>query len=67
MGFWENMNKRAKKLSLWDIKLAGLAGVAIGFVIAKLFPRLMDLSVWWFVALYLIFIVKPFYVVWIKK
>ena len=67
MGFWENMNKRVKKLSLWDIKLTGLAGVAIGLVIAKLFPQLMDLSVWWFIALYLISIVKPFYVVWIKK
>lgn len=67
MGFWENMNKRAKKLDIWDIKLAGLAGVAIGLVIAKLFPSLMDLSVWWFVALYIIFIAKPFYVAWIRK
>jgi len=67
MGFWESMNKRVKKLSLWDIKLAGLAGVAIGLVIAKLFPRLMDLSVVWFVVLYLIFVAKPFYVIWIKK
>lgn len=67
MGFWEDMDKRAKKLSIWDVKIAGLAGAAIGLVIAKLFPRLMDLSIWWFIVIYLIFISRLLYVMWIKK
>ena len=67
MGFWENMEKRVKKLGIWYVKLAGLAGMAIGLIIAKIFPQLMNLDIWWFIVLYVIFIAKPFYVIWIKK
>lgn len=67
MGYWENMNKRAKKLSVVDIKLAQWAAMFFGLTIVKIFPGIMDINVWWFVLLCALCALKPGYVFWIKK
>ncbi|MFH1616123.1 MAG: hypothetical protein ABIG61_13685 [Planctomycetota bacterium] len=67
MGLWENMNQRIKKFTIVDEKLAQAAAMSLAFIIAKLMPRIMDLSIWWFVALLIICAIKPLYVFYIRK
>jgi hypothetical protein len=67
MGLLEDMNQRAKKLGIIDLKLAQGAAMFFALVIAKLIPEIMDLSIWWFVALLVVCAIRPFYVFWIMK
>jgi len=55
------MNKRAKRLSIIDWKLAQASAMCIALVLAKLVPNLLDLSIWWFVIIGLICYIKPLY------
>jgi len=36
-------------------------------IIAKLIPDIMNISIWWFVALLVLCAAKPFYVFWFKE
>jgi len=67
MGFLENMNKRAKKFSILDLKLAQGAAMFVILIVAKLIPQIMDINILWFVVLLVICAIKPFYVFLIKK
>ena len=67
MGILENMNNRMKKFGILDVKLAGGAAMFIALIVAKLIPQIMDINIWWFVAILVICVIKPFYVFWIKK
>lgn len=67
MGILENMNGRVKKFSYLDVKLAQGAAIFMVLIVAKLIPQIMDINVWWFVALLVICEIKPFYVFFIKK
>jgi len=64
MGILEDMNERAKKLGIIDIKLAQMAAAFSALVIVKLIPQIMDLSIWWFAGLLVICAIKPFYAFW---
>ena len=67
MGIWENMNLRIKKFGIIDEKLAQLAAIFFALIIVKLLPQIMDVNIWWFVALLIITAIKPLYVFYIKK
>ncbi len=67
MGLLEDMDKRVKKFSLIDVKLAQGAAMFFVLIIAKLIPDIMDISIWWFTALLIICAAKPFYVFWFKE
>jgi len=67
MGILENMNKRVKKFSILDVKLAQGAAIFGVLIVAKLIPQIMDINIWWFVTLLVICVIKPFYVFFIKK
>jgi len=67
MTFWENMNARVKKFNILDIKLAQGIGIFVALILAKLIPGIMDINIWWFVALLVICAIRPFYVFFIKK
>ena len=67
MGLLEDMDKRVKKFSLIDVKLAQVAAMFSTLIIAKLIPDIMDLSIWWIAALLIICAIKPFYVFWFKE
>ena len=67
MGILENMNNRVKKFGILDLKLAGGTAMFMAFIVAKLIPQIMDINIWWFVALSVICVIKPFYVFFIKK
>ena len=67
MGILENMNERVKKFGILDVKLAQGIAIFVALIVAKLIPEIMDINIWWFVALLVICAIKPLYVFWIKK
>lgn len=66
MSWIDYWNRKVKGFTIFDVKLA--QGAAMGFMllIVKLFPQLMSLSVWWFVAFAAICALRPAYIVWAK-
>ncbi len=67
MGIMEYANERVKKFSIVDVKLAQGIGIFVALILAKLIPQIMNISIWWFVALLIICAAKPCYVFFIKK
>ena len=59
MGFIESMNERVKRLGILDMKLAQGAAMFFALIIVKLVPEILTISVWWFVALCVVFAVRP--------
>jgi hypothetical protein len=59
MIIWDYFDKRAKRLGILDTKLAQAAAICVAFVMVKLFPQIMELNVWWFIVLGVIFAIKP--------
>jgi len=59
-------NDRVKRLSIFDIKLVQGAAMAVMLILVKIFPDIMTLSVWWFVALMIAFAPRPMYLFFIK-
>ena len=47
MDYW---NRKVRKFTILDVKLAQGAAMAFVLIIVKLFPQIMSLSIWWFVA-----------------
>jgi len=54
-------------LTIFDIKLIQWAAIFAALIIVKIFPRIMDISIWWFVALFVMSLIRPMYVFIIKK
>ena len=59
-------NRKVEKFTIFDVKLAQGAAMAFVLIIAKLFPQIMTLSIWWFVALAIICALRPAYAMYIK-
>ena len=55
----DDMNKRAQRLDIWDIKLAQGAAMCVILIIVKLLPQILTMSIWWFVALLMLLAIKP--------
>ena len=66
MGLIDNLNQRAKRFSIFDVKLIQCIAMFFALIIAKLVPEVMTVSIWWFVGLLILFSAKPFYVFWLK-
>lgn len=62
----ESLNKRLKKHSYLDFQLVKMAHLFFTLIVVKLKPEIMKLNIGWFVLLLFLFIIKPFYVFWIK-
>ena len=67
MGIFEDFDRRVKKFDFIDVKLAQFAAVFFMLIIAKLIPDIMNIRIWWFVALLVLCAAKPFYVFWFKE
>ena len=63
VGYW---NRKVQRFTIFDVKLAQGAAMALMLIIVKLFPQIMTLSIWWFVAAAAICALRPVYVFWIK-
>jgi len=49
----------AKKFGWIDVKLLGIVGVMIGFILVKLFPGILNVSIWWWIIIAIILYIKP--------
>ena len=67
MGLFEELDRRVRKFSFVDVKLAQGAAMFGALIIAKIIPDIMDLSIWWFIILLVVCAIKPFYVFWFVK
>ena len=67
MGLLEDMDQRAKKCSFIDIQLALCSAAFFALFIAKLIPQIMNISIWWFIALSVLCTVKASCVFWFKQ
>jgi hypothetical protein len=66
MGLIDRLNQRARKLDIFDMKLAQGTAMFAALIIAKLLPEIMTISIWWFVGLFILCTMKPFHAFWIK-
>ncbi|MCK4527231.1 hypothetical protein KAW18_07645 [candidate division WOR-3 bacterium] len=67
MDFLENINERVKRFNIIDIKLVQCTTIFAMLIIVKFIPKIMDINIWWFVALLVLCAIKPLYVMYIKK
>ena len=67
MSFISFMNERVKRLNIIDVKLAQGAAIFVGLVIVKLLPQIMEISIWWFIILAVLFGLRPVYVFYLKN
>ncbi len=63
----EFFNNRVKRFTIFDIKLIQGIGMGVALIIAKLYPPVMDVSVWWFVLFLILCTVRPLYVMFVSK
>ncbi len=60
-------NRKVKKFTIFDVKLVQGATMAFALIIVKLFPQIMSLSIWWFVAFAVVCALRPAYAMWVKE
>lgn len=56
---WSYFDERARRLGILDTKLSQAATICFALIVVKLYPRILSASIWWFVALAVIFAIKP--------
>jgi len=66
MSWIDYWNQKVKQFTIWDLKLAQTWTAAWILILVKIFPQIMQLSVWWFV-LIAIFCAPRLFVVMFKK
>ncbi len=66
MGLFNKSKLPVVKIGWLDLKIISLCGVFIGLILAKVIPGLIDISIWWFVVLGVICLVRVWYVL-LKK
>ena len=67
MGLFKWANEKIKKLTFVDIKLVSFIGICVGLILAKLFPAILTINIWWFVAIGALFLLKVYYVIFFEK
>ena len=63
----EYFNSRVKMLNIFDLKLLQATVMFLAIIIVKLIPRILEIDIWWFVAVLVLCLIKPFYVFFFKK
>ena len=59
-------NRKVRTLNVVDLKLIQFGSMALILILAKLFPQITSPSIWWFAAVAIICLARPFYVFWIR-
>ena len=59
-------NERVKRLNIFDIKLAQGCAMLIAVIIVKLFPQILEIGLFWFVAAIIILGIRPVYAFFIR-
>ena len=66
-GWIDYWNDAVKKFTIWDVKLAQIWAAAWILVLVKIFPQIVQISVWWFVLIAAVCGPRLFFVVFSKK
>ena len=66
MSWIDYWNRKVRTLTVVDLKLIQVGSMALILIIVKLFPQIVSLSIWWFVALAIICGLRPLYVFWLR-
>jgi hypothetical protein len=59
MSLWEYFDSRARRFGIVDTKLALGSAMFLALIIVKLVPEILNMSVWWFVVLWIGFGIRP--------
>ena len=62
--FW---NRIVRKFTIYDVKLAQLWAAAWTMVFVKIFPQIVQISVWWFVLMAVLCAPRLFYVAFFRE
>ncbi len=57
---------KTKKLDWLDVGLIKWSCIAFGIILAMLIPALLEINIWWFVAIAVILAIRPLYRAYIK-
>lgn len=63
MGMIRFFNDRVKRFSIFDVKLVQAAAFFFALIIVKLVPDILNVTIWWFVALALVCAIRPMYLI----
>ena len=66
MGIFRKSKLPQVTISWLDLKISGLCGIFAGFILMMLIPQLLEVSIWWFVILGVLCLVRVYYVI-LKK
>jgi hypothetical protein len=66
MGIFEWANKRIKNFKWYDMSLTKLSVVAVTLMIVRLWSPLASLDWYWYAILFVLFAIKPIYVLFKK-
>jgi asparagine N-glycosylation enzyme membrane subunit Stt3 len=66
MGLFRRSGLPEVKIGWLDLKLVSLCGVFVGLILALLIPALLEISLWWYVVLGALCLVRVWYVL-LKK
>ena len=61
------VNRRIRKLSLLDVKLAQGCVIFLTLIIVKLLPEILSINMWWFVGLLILCAIKPMYAFFVRN
>ncbi len=53
------LDRRAHRMGLIGVKLSSVSALFAGFAIAKLFPEVLSVNVWWFILICIALAVHP--------
>ena len=54
-------------MSLFDYKLVAICGLFVGFILVKLIPAIMDVSLWWWEVLAALCLIRVYKVIFFSK
>jgi hypothetical protein len=67
MRLWDFFDRRIKRFSIVDEKLAQLAAVFGALIIVRWYPHLLEYDSRWYWTLLVLCAIKPLYVFYVKK
>jgi len=63
MGLFKKSALPEVKLDWLDFKLTSLLGIFIGLILPRIIPQLMEISIWWYIVLGLLCLIRVWYVI----
>jgi hypothetical protein len=67
MKYIDYWDRKVKKWGIFELTMAQGATMGFTLIILKIFPQILALSVWWFIALWVVCGGPVAYALWFKK